>query len=377
MSRSIRLNLAITLAVLGISFVPAPAVHATPISAPPATTNTVTPEAPHDFNLQVTPSPVVTTVQPGVKSTLQLRIQNNSTQAENLKIEPRTFKLSNDSSKVDLSDTEAPDIASWISFSQPKFSARPGEWVTEQITLNVPKSAGFSYAFALVITRQNPPKATGNSRQITGSLAVFTLVNVDRPGATSSLEVSDFSIGRHMYEYLPAKFSITFNNNGNTITQPTGNLFVQRSSNSQPPLATLPVNETKGYILPGTKRTLTTSWSDGFPYYKTTPTANGGSSQKLIWNWGDLSKLRIGRYTAHLVAVYNQAGHDVPIEGTVTFWVIPWKILLALLVIILLLLFSMFMIVRAIVKFVRRKVKKQPKAPSQSDESVSEPAQKP
>jgi hypothetical protein len=309
---------------------------------------------PTDFNLQVTPSPLVTTIKPGVKSTVELKVRNSGSGTENLKIEPRSFKLSSDSTNINLEDTTPPPVAPWISFSAPKFSVPAGQNFGEQITFNLPKDTGFSYSFALLISRQVIAKPAEGQRAINGSLAVFTLVNVDRPGATSNLQVSSFTASKKVYEYLPATFSIKLHNAGNTITQPLGNVFIVRG-NSKTPLDTLTVNETQGYILPGTTRTLQSSWADGFPAYHTVTGSDGKEAQKLVWNWGQLSKLRIGRYTAHLVAVYNQGGRDVPIEGTVSFWVIPWKILLVLLIIVLLILFAVFMLVRVIIRFIKKK----------------------
>jgi len=329
---------------------------------------------PSDFNLQVTPSPLVATVKPGTKTQLELKIRNGSSGTEQLKIEPRSFKLSNDSNKITLLDTTPPDIAQWISFSQPTFTVASGQWENEEVKLNIPKEAGFSYSFALVISRQNTPKATGGGRVINGSLAVFTLINIDRPGATASLQVASFTTSKHIYEYLPATFSVQFHNTGNTINQPYGNIFVSRGKSSQDPLASLTVNETHGYILPGTMRTITTTWSDGFPSYKTIQNPDGTTKQKLVWNWGDLSKLRIGRYTAHLVAVYNQNGRDVPIEGTVSFWVIPWKILLGALLVALLLLFALFMLIRAIVRPIWRRAHSK-KQSDKTEDSTENPKQ--
>jgi len=323
------------------------------------------------FNLQVTPSPLVATVKPGTKAQLELKVRNGSTSPENLKIEPRSFSYDSHTGKVDLDDTAPPAIAPWISFSAPKFTVLSGQWFNEEITLNLPKSAGFSYSFALTISRQADPQVTNGERLIRGSVAVFTLVNVDRPGANTKLEVTKFSTSKHIYEYLPTTFSVRFRNTGNTIAQPYGNIFVQRNTNSPTPFASLAVNETKGYILPGSERTTTTTWADGFPAYQATTNADGSTSQKLVWNWANLSKLRIGRYTAHLVAVYNQAGHDVPIEGTVSFWVIPWKILLGFLVITLLLLFAICTLIRLVIRFVRRKHARK-KVPQPASSSASD-----
>jgi hypothetical protein len=352
-----RLSLLLVLS-LGLLVVPLRAHAATP---------------PSEFNLQVTPSPLVTTVKPGTKTQVDLKIRNGGSGTEDLKMEPRSFKLSSNSQNVTLEDTTPPDIASWIKFSAPKFSIQPGQWFTETITFTVPRDAGFSYSFALVVSRQSLPKSTDGSRVIAGSLAVFTLVNVDRPDATSSIAVKEFKTSKKLYEYLPTEFSVQFKNRGNTIVQPYGNIFVQRSAEDKTPLATLPVNESRGYILPNVERTITASWSDGFPAYRTTQNTDGTAQQKLVWNWTQLSKLRIGRYTAHLVAVYSQNGRDVPIEGNVTFWVVPWKILLVLLVITLLFLFGFFMLGLVIWRAMkRRRAKKKLKKATPAADSTAE-----
>ena len=40
-----------------------------------------------------------------------------------------------------------------------------------------------------------------------------------------------------------------------------------------------------------------------------------------------MSKFRIGKYNAKLVMAYDDAQRDVPIEGKVGFWVMPWRII--------------------------------------------------
>jgi len=291
-------------------------------------------EVPSDINLQITPSPLVSTVKPGTKTQVELKIRNNGSGTENLKIEPREFTYNSDTGQVDLDDTISPAVAPWIGFSQGKFTVLSGQWVTQQITFNVPKDAGFSYSFALVISRQSDPKPTNGGRLIKGSVAVFTLINVDRPGAKSNLEVVKFSASKNLYEYLPAELNIRFRNNGNTIIQPYGNIFIQRGAKAKDPLGTLAVNETKGYILPNTERTITAEWNSGFATYQTVRDTNGDSHKKLVVDWSQLSHFRIGPYTAKLIAVYSDGQHDIPIAGTVTFWVIPWRAILAFIAIV-------------------------------------------
>src|SRR5262249_19026268 len=110
------------------------------------------------------------------------------------------------------------------------------------------------------------------------------------------------------------------------------------------------------------QRQLNLQWNSGFPHYVTTTNADGKTSRHLVWNWADTSKLRIGKYTARLVAVYNDGGHDVPIEGEVSFWVIPWKLILGAIVVLALVVYGLWSLVRKIYRGVRRVTNKKPKS---------------
>jgi hypothetical protein len=85
---------------------------------------------------------------------------------------------------------------------------------------------------------------------------------------------------------------------------------------------------------------LDASWVDGFPVYKTVTEADGTKTQSsLTWNFDKLSHFRIGRYTAKVVAIYNDGTRDIPITREVSFWVIPWKAILLLITIIAVLIY--------------------------------------
>lgn len=300
----------------------------------------------HPFSLQVTPSPIVTTVTPGQATTIDLKIRNGSTDTENLKIEARSFRVDNNTGEVNLENKAPAEVKDWISFKERNFTVNPGEWYTQKVTFDLPKETGFSYSLALVISRQKEPQSIKSGRLIRGSVAVFTLLNVDRPGATRQLNVSKFIVTKRVYEFLPASFEIRFHNSGNSIVQPYGNLFIQRGSNSDQPITTLPVNEKRGYILPGSVRTLNVQWTDGFPKFVSVAQPDGSTKTKLKWNWSNASNFRIGRYTANLVAVYNDGTRDIPIRGEVSFWVIPWRIIIVGLIFVLILVFGVWSMIR-------------------------------
>jgi hypothetical protein len=310
-----------------------------------------------DFSLQVTPSPLITTMKPGQTTELELQIRNSGKAAEDLKMAPRAFKTDSATGAVKLTDDAPPEVKDWIGFSAPNFTVQPGQAYTQKVRIALPKDAGFSYSFALLISRQKETASVVAGQVIKGSVAVFTLVSVDKPGATRRLDIAQFASSRHIYEYLPAKLDIKLKNVGNSIVQPYGNVFIQRGSSSTNPISTLLLNNQQGYIVPGMVRVLDLRWDTGFPHYVSSIKPDGTESKKLVWKLSDISNFRIGRYTAKLVAVYNDGTRDVPVQSEISFWVIPWKLLLGALAILLLVLLGLWFIVARLVIATRRKPK--------------------
>jgi hypothetical protein len=114
-------------------------------------------------------------------------------------------------------------------------------------------------------------------------------------------------------------------------------------------------------VLPGTKRVFPTDWNNGFPHYenvvedgKTKTKPNGQPIRHLVWDIKQLGKIRIGKYTARVLVVYDDGKRDVPVEGYVSFWVIPWRIIAVLLVIIGLMVGGAYIMLRGAWKGARR-----------------------
>jgi hypothetical protein len=307
------------------------------------------------FSLQVTPSPLVTTVKPGENKTLELRIRNAGTAPEELKAELRSFKLTEGNDSVQLLSDTPREVSDWVSFESPKFSVKPGEWFTERVKLNVPPQAGFSYSFAIVISRVHQV-AQPSSTTLQGSVAVFTLISIDRPGAVRKFSIESATASKKFYEFLPTDFSIKLKNTGNTIVLPIGEVFIQRSSNStKPPIAALPLNSANSYMLPDMNRTFSVEWVNGFPSYQTQKVADNVPTKRgLVWDWSEAQNFRFGHYIAKVVAVYNDGQRDVPIYAEIGFWVIPWKLILGGLFVISILLTGVIVIVRRVFRLGNR-----------------------
>jgi hypothetical protein len=77
--------------------------------------------------------------------------------------------------------------------------------------------------------------------------------------------------------------------------------------------------------------------------------------QRLTWDFGKANKLRIGRYTAKILVIYDDGKQDVPLEANVNFWVLPWKIMLGILVLVLIIGLGIFSFVRGLVRRARNR----------------------
>jgi hypothetical protein len=327
----------------------------------PSQARAATPIPDAGLSLEVSPSPLVQTVKPGEQKSLAISIFNAGSTTENLKITLQSFRVDTSNGKVTLQSTAPAEIADWVSFPHPSFSIKAGERISEQVNIKTPASAGFSYNFAMVISRQVPLKATTGQSAIQGSVAIFTLLNIDRPGATKKLEIASLKTTKGFYEYLPAKLSLTLRNTGNSLLLPAGNVYIQRSIDSNTPISVLPLNSRSLYLLPGVTREYQVAWSDGLPAYHTTQVAaNGAPEQHLEWNWRD-SHFRVGRYVARVVVIYNDGHRDIPLQDEVAFWVIPWKILGGGLIGFAILLIGVYVIVRFLARSARRNHHKSPK----------------
>jgi hypothetical protein len=277
------------------------------------------------FNIQVSPSPLTVSLKPGQRHTAVVTVRNLSSHSETLRPRLNGFTIDAVSEKIELKPEVPLGLDEWISFKQTSLNLAPGASQPLEIVYNTPKNVGFSYSLAITLNpADRRPEQQGATYQ--AQVAVFNLINIDRPGAQRELVVKEFKSQKSRYEFLPANFELTLENKGNVIDQPVGNLFIQREFDDSEPITTIPINEANGYILPGLTRTFDSSWRQGFPRHETL--ADGSGKTRLSWHWRDIGSLRMGKYVAKVVLVYNDGQRDVPIVASTTFWVIPWKLIL-------------------------------------------------
>jgi len=292
------------------------------------------------LSLITSPLPINLVTEPGTTISTDLKVKNAGTQEETLRVSLMKFKAYEETGKPELLDpTPEDDFLNWVSFSEPEFTLGPNEWKTITATFTVPKEASFGYYYAFVFSRvENSEALLPGETAVVGGTAILVLLEARIPNAIRAIDVTEFSVDRRFYEFLPTTFRIKLKNTGNFHLAPRGNIFIDRGDTKN--IAILEVNNEKGNILPASSRIFTTQWADGFPVYqdqiedgKTVLDENGQPEKELFWNWNDASKLRFGKYQAKLLLIYDDGTRDIPIEGEVSFWVVPWRLVGSALVI--------------------------------------------
>lgn len=290
------------------------------------------------ISLQVSPLPIELSAKPGSSVNTDLRVRNAGTQDEKLQV--RLLKVSADNNgNVNLTNpTSADEFTQWVHFSRTVFDAPPGQWQTINMRVDVPANAAFGYYFAVEYLRAAGDQTQPGKAVARGAVATFILLNADAPGAKRQASIVSFSADRKSYEFLPATFTVKVRSTGNVHVAPHGNIFIMHGSKQ---VGSIQVNAAQGNILPGSSRYFQTAWSDGFPVYVAKYNGdspllgkNGLPVRSLKWDFSKANHLRFGHYTAHLVMIYDNGTRDVPMDAYVSFWVVPWRVIVFVILII-------------------------------------------
>lgn len=298
-------------------------VSATPQPTP---TPTTAPAAVQPVNLTVSPISLNLSTDPGTTASSSIKIRNNSDKPEFLKLRLATFTANPTGDAPVIRDFDPADpVQKWLAFSESEFRVSAGEWKTIQLTFTPDQSAALGYYYAILVERQAEARAEDGASLITGVPAILVLTEVNSPLAKRQLELVSFKATKRLYEYLPAEFLVTIKNTGNIQTLPLGDIFVDGERTND--IGIMQLNPAKGMILPDTERTYTVYWDDGFPRYVIQKDELGIESTELEWDFSRADRFRIGKFTATTLFVYDDGERDVPTEATVSFWVVPWRLI--------------------------------------------------
>jgi len=311
------------------------------------------------LHLTTSPLPISLKAKPGETVETDLRVRSSGTETEHLKVGLMKFSAFGEEGKPNLKEREAGDnYFDWVKFSKTEFDAPPNEWQSIKMTIALPKDAAFGYYYAVTFSRANPKAPEVQSETaVRGGTATLVLLEADVPNAKREVSIEEFQVEKRTYEFLPARFNVKLKNSGNIHTAPTGTIFIKRGDKQ---VATVNVNDTKGNVLPASSRIFKSEWSEGFPAYRLKETdgnvilKNGQPTYDLEWDLSKLKHLRFGKYNATVVMVYDDGQRDVPLEATVSFWVIPWRLIVLVVAIPLVPALTVYLIMRHRFKRLKR-----------------------
>lgn len=352
-------NIVIAFSTCLILFSQAPFVQAQTVTPKASSVIAPTSVPPAGINLSLSPTYITVLTLPGEEVSSEFRLRNNNTFAEHLQITLAKFTSSENGRPVIADLEDGDDYASWLSVSDEDFIMQPSQNKTISFTITPPDDAALGYYYALVVSRITDD-AVKKEASIEGSIALPVLLDVKSPNAKRELQLVDFSTDKLFYEHLPAVFNLSFKNSGNIHVVPVGDIFIDSMWNKD--VAVIPVNEGRGNVLPGGERVLTNSWNDGFITRKIKTvdgvpikTSKGENEYETVYDFASANKFRFGRYTAHALVVYDNGERDIPMEATVSFWIIPWKIVGGVGLVVLLAVIGIIIVIKGLFKKILRK----------------------
>lgn len=209
-------------------------------------------------------------------------------------------------------DAKSPySLKGWITPIASK-QLKPKQIEEVPVTINVPASASPGSYFAVVRFTGTAAEQQGSGVGLTSSVGALVFVRVSGK-ANEKLDVTDFYTAKDgkktgLFESTPSDLVIKIKNSGNVIQEPTGRALVTDTFGNE--IAGLNVNLAKNIVLPGSTRQFTTTLD----------------SRAIGKN-----RILFGYYTAKLTLSY---GDNKKIEDTVSFWIIPYKLILLLIVVL-------------------------------------------
>lgn len=314
------------------------------------------------INLTVSPPVIELNAKPGDKVTERFRLRNNQSTPINLGIDVK--KLSSDSTSgepIPAEPTKDDDFISWLTVDPSSVTVLPKEWTDVNFEIKIPENAAYGYYYVLRIHPAQKEAVKGSGATVQGQVLVVVLLNVVKEGAKAKAGLVSFTPSIFVSEYVPVTFTAKVSNTGNVHVKPAGNIFIR--SFHQKDIAILDINAGRQTVLPGGTRTFTSTWDDGFivrePIIENGVAKldkNGKVATKIAINWDKLTHFRIGPYTATLLMVYDDGKRDATIEGSATFWLIPYTAIIVILVSLIVLIVVLRFLLRW---YIRRELRKQ------------------
>ncbi len=247
-------------------------------------------------------------VNPGDTIPNVVSVYNDSDASISVSMSAQDFTAAGENGQVLLEGTTTSKqftLANWITLNPSTFTLAPRTSQTVGFTINTPTNAepGGHYASILASVSASSGSGVGIAQRV-GSLLLVSVAGQ----AVENLSVSQFS-APSFSEYGPDKMTALFTNNGTIHLQPRG--FVTITDMFGRNVGQIDIPQLN--VLPQSSRLIDLPVQIGAQF---------------------------GRYQATLSAIYGSSNE--PLSATLTYWVIPWKMMSVAGVILIILIVAIY-----------------------------------
>jgi hypothetical protein len=252
----------------------------------------------------VGPGKIELNIKPGEQKTTLIKVSNRLGETKNFHLEVEDFTGSNDPKQpvVLLGGQRGPySLRDYISFSEADFELRSGQRATIPVTVSIPADAepGGLYGTVLVSVTSNPTikEQGGGGSAIVSRIGTLFFVTI--PGEVNKNgQVTDFGTTgkKKFFGKGPINFEILFKNDSSVHLNPYGQVRIKNMYGEE--VGNIVVDP--WFALPQSLRLREVTWNREFLF---------------------------GKYTA--TAQINRGYNDIIDTKEFTFYVLPWKIALA------------------------------------------------
>lgn len=291
--------------------------------------------------LEIAPPLITMTVNPGQTVTTQIKLRDISTSKLNVTNQINDFVAEGEDGtpKILLDSQSADDpfsLKNWIQPLQPLLLS-PQQIETLSVTIKVPSNASPGGHYGIIRFSGTAPQLEGTGVSLSASLGALVLLTVNGK-LNDSLNVQEFSVNSGgktgtFFESAPLQFVVRLNNNGNVQEEPLGHVIV--SDLFGKPVAGININLPPRNVLPDSIRKF-----------------DGSLDQSVIGN-----KRLFGRYTAKLTLKYGTVSQR-SLTDTITFWVIPFKLIGSILAAIIVGFFALRFAIKRYNRYIINQVQK-------------------
>lgn len=300
--------------------------------------------------LEIAPPIITLKVNPGqvVKTTIQLRDVSKAKLLVTNQVNDFVAAGEDGTPKILMGEDNGNpfSLKNWVAPISP-LTLSPQQIKKIPVTINVPKSASPGGHYGVIRFTGTAPNLSDSGASKVGlsaSLGALVLLTVNGK-LKHDLAVQEFSVNNggkagSFFQSTPLNFVVRLKNNGNVQEEPTGQIVITDMFGHT--TAGVNVNNPPRNVLPDSIRKFDIKLD------------------KSVLG----TKRLFGRYTAKLHLNYGQNGSKT-LDTTLTFWIIPWKLIASIIVGLIIL----FFLLRWLLKGYKRRIISQ----AQGSNSASAP----